>query len=244
MHDKNMPIKDKQIDLLYQQAIEPFEPSESLDKRIQALAKEQAKQRKQQSRYYLWSATHWLAKAASFASISIIGWWLWSETAIKPVEMQTYIDSTMPSQTEKMFEVQPVDLLSAKSAQKMIIKSQQQVVKLSKKESDQERVSLQQMSFSARCISRSLASYNIESLAKLSTPENTIHKLNADYKLAITQTIHWQGERWKLYKNNTLWVLKPLTDNSHNTYLFILPEVFIEDCLVTIKEMKIRKRGG
>ncbi|MDO6763094.1 hypothetical protein [Agarivorans sp. 1_MG-2023] len=79
---------DDEIDAIYQQATENIQPSELLDKRIQAMAKKQAETLKPKAKSYSWASAPWWASAASFACVGVLGWWLVSETSVPPSEIQ------------------------------------------------------------------------------------------------------------------------------------------------------------
>ncbi|WP_220718566.1 hypothetical protein [Agarivorans litoreus] len=95
---KSNAPSDQQIDQAYQQALNQFEPSELLDKRIQNLAKQQAKQSRK-AKSYSWAAAPWWASAASLACVGVLGWWLVSEISVPPSEInyQSNVQLMSPS---------------------------------------------------------------------------------------------------------------------------------------------------
>ncbi|GAB1622109.1 hypothetical protein AAOGI_21590 [Agarivorans albus] len=114
---------DQQIDQAYQQALNQFEPSELLDKRIQNLAKQQAKQsRKVKS--YSWAAAPWWASAASLACVGVLGWWLVTEISVPPSEIsyQSNVQLISPSQQANDPATEELDQQKRQLAEKLLRK--------------------------------------------------------------------------------------------------------------------------
>ncbi|MPW29059.1 hypothetical protein F9L16_08630 [Agarivorans sp. B2Z047] len=114
---------DQQIDQAYQQALNQFEPSELLDKRIQNLAKQQAKQNSK-AKSYSWAAAPWWASAASLACVGVLGWWLVTEISVPPSEIsyQSNVQLISPSQQANELATDELDQQKRQLAEKLLRK--------------------------------------------------------------------------------------------------------------------------
>ncbi|WP_406610831.1 hypothetical protein [Agarivorans sp. JK6] len=114
---------DQQIDHAYQQALNQFEPSELLDKRIQNLAKQQAKQNSK-AKSYSWAAAPWWASAASLACVGVLGWWLVTEISVPPSEIsyQSNVQLISPSQQANDPATEELDQQKRQLAEKLLRK--------------------------------------------------------------------------------------------------------------------------
>ncbi|BEU02416.1 hypothetical protein OAG1_12160 [Agarivorans sp. OAG1] len=114
---------DQQIEQAYQQALNQFEPSELLDKRIQNLAKQQAKQSRK-AKSYSWAAAPWWASAASLACVGVLGWWLVTEISVPPSEIsyQSNVQLISPSQQANDPATEELDQQKRQLAEKLLRK--------------------------------------------------------------------------------------------------------------------------
>ncbi|MEE1674393.1 hypothetical protein SNR37_003832 [Agarivorans aestuarii] len=125
---KSNAPSDQQIDQAYQQALSELEPSELLDKRIQNMAKQQAKQNGK-TRSYSWAAAPWWASAASLACVGVLGWWLVTEMSVPPSEMSYQSNVQLMSPPTQRNEVATEELEQQKQelAEKLLRKREEDI---------------------------------------------------------------------------------------------------------------------
>jgi hypothetical protein len=125
---KSNAPSDQQIDQAYQQALSELEPSELLDKRIQNMAKQQAKQNST-TRSYSWAAAPWWASAASLACVGVLGWWLVTEMSVPPSEMSYQNNVQLMSPPIQRNEVATEELEQQKQelAEKLLRKREEDI---------------------------------------------------------------------------------------------------------------------
>ncbi|WP_163131063.1 PRKR-interacting protein 1 [Agarivorans sp. Alg241-V36] len=125
---KSKAPSDQQINQAYQQALSELEPSELLDKRIQNMAKQQAKQNSK-TRSYFWAAAPWWASAASLACVGVLGWWLVTEMSVPPSEMSYQSNVQLMSPPIQRNEVATEELEQQKQelAEKLLRKREEDI---------------------------------------------------------------------------------------------------------------------
>lgn len=209
-------LTDDQLDHAYQKALKEYQPSELVEQRIKTLARDSI------PKVSHWAAFPTWARVASIAGVTVLGWWMMSSQVVPPETSDT-AEEVEVMEVQEMYAAPESIIADSAPSQRLLQPVKPQV----EKEVRARMAMPSSKQRSAKASFRDCMSLKLAQESEFKILPGLPEGLTAE-QLGWADLVQWQGQPWRIAKQDQLWYLARQEGESWQHLL--LPETLVAPC--------------